>query len=145
MKVNSLLVFGGNCSEAIAFYQEVFCAQQVSVQTYGDNKEHLSHEHLKATDEWKEKVMHAHMELSNGCRVFLKDAAENQPFHLHGSDAVVLEFSKTADLEKVYHGLSEGGKVTVDLHKAFWHAMYAEVTDKFGKRWALNCQIASLD
>ena len=41
MSFEPILIFDGDCSDAIAFYIEVINGKQVRVHTYGDNKDHL--------------------------------------------------------------------------------------------------------
>lgn len=144
MKIEPKLVFNGDCSEALAFYLKVFNGEQPHVQTYGDNKEHLAKMHISITPDWKDKVMHGSFVLPNGYKVFMADRCEKEEFHQGNADAIALEFSDQEAMDKIYHALSEGGNIPVPIHKAFWHAMYAEVVDKFKKRWVLNCQVVSI-
>lgn len=145
MKIEPFLTFDGDCSEAIAFYMEVFGGAQAHVQTYGDEKGHLNKEHVKVTPRWADKVMHASFVLPTGQKVFLRDRLEDMEFHEGNISALALEFSSQEDLDKVFNALSKDGTIDVPLQKKFWHAMYGEITDKFKKRWLLNCQIVSIN
>lgn len=145
MKIEPMLIFDGDCSEAINFYMKVFGGEQPKIQTYGDNKEHLAKEHRKLTPKWDDKIMHASFVLPDGTKLYLSDRCETTEFHQGNADALALDFSTEEEMEKVYHELSKEGTITVPLHKAFWHAMYAVIEDKFKKTWKLNCQIVSLD
>ncbi len=144
LKFEPLLVFDGDCNEALAYYKGIFGGEMVRVQTYGDNKEHLAKMGIEVTPKWEDKVMHASMVLSNGYRFFLADRAEKDEFHPGNANAVVLSFNKMEDMDKIYNEMKKDGQVTVEIHKAFWHAMYAEIIDKFKKRWIFNCQIVSI-
>ncbi|MDO5570620.1 MAG: VOC family protein [Bacteroidales bacterium] len=145
MKIEPMLVFDGDCSEALKFYTEVFNGKQVNVQTYGDNREHLAKEHRNFTPKWKDKIMHASFVIPSGEKIFMADRHENTEFHQGNADSLALEFVDENDMEKIYNALSKDGTIVVPIQKAFWHAMYAEITDKFKKHWKLNCQIVSLD
>lgn len=47
----------------------------------------------------------------------------------------------TAAAEKVFAALSQGGQVTLPLHKTFWNALFGCFSDKFGVNWMINCQL----
>lgn len=145
MKIEPFLIFDGDCSDAIAFYMKVFDGAQAKVQTYGDAKEHLAKEHKKITPRWADKIMHASFALPDGSKIMLCDRLENVEFHEGNSSALALEFATQEELDKVFNELSKDGTIDVPLQKMFWHAMYGEITDKFKKRWLLNCQIVSIN
>ncbi len=146
MKLAPVLTFDGNCSDAIAFYTKVFDGKEVKVQTYGDNIENLQKEHTPVSEKWQDKIMHASIALpDDGSHIYLQDKMENAPFHYGVDTVIALEFADTEEMDKIYHRLQEGGTVEIPIHKAFWHAMYAVITDKFKRRWILNCQIVSID
>lgn len=144
MNIAPLLVFNGDCSEALPFYMKVFDGKQVKIQTYGDNKEHLVKEHKKITPKWEDKIMHASFALPCGAKFYFSDKEEDAEFHQGNAEAIALDFAKEEDMDKIYNALIEGGKVITPIHKAFWHAMYAVVQDKYKKVWVLNCQIVSI-
>lgn len=145
MKIEPYLIFDGDCSEAIAFYMKVFDGAQAHVQTYGDEKEHLAKEHKKLTPRWADKIMHASFVLPTGAKMFLCDRPEYEEYHEGNVSVLAIEFSTQEELEKVFNELSKDGTIDVPLQKKFWHAMYGEITDKFKKRWLLNCQIVSIN
>lgn len=145
MKIEPFLIFDGDCSEAIAFYSKVFDGKQIKIQTYGDEKARLVKEHVKVTPKWKDKVMYASFALPTGDKIMLRDREEEEAFHQGNANALALEFAEVEEMDKIYHALSEGGTIDTPIQKTFWHAMYAEITDKFKKKWLLNCQIVSLD
>ena len=93
MKFEPILIFDGDCSDAIAFYVEVFNGKQVKVQTYGDNKDHLHKEHLTVTPNWKDKVMFASITLpDDGSKIICRDIWENESYIDGNSFATALEF-----------------------------------------------------
>ncbi|MEG1587158.1 MAG: VOC family protein [Bacteroidales bacterium] len=145
MKIEPFLIFDGDCSDAIAFYMKVFDGAQLKIQTYGDEKQHLAKEHVKVTPRWEDKIMHASFVLPDGNKIMLRDREEQMEFHEGNVSALALEFATQEDLDKIFHALSQDGTVDVPLQKKFWHAMYGEITDKFKKRWLLNCQIVSIN
>lgn len=49
-----------------------------------------------------------------------------------------LEAESKEEADKLFKGLSSGGKVTQPLADAFWGAYFGMVTDKFGIQWMVN-------
>ncbi len=50
-----------------------------------------------------------------------------------------LEPDTRAEAERLFHGLSDGGKVDMPLQDMFWDAYFGSLTDKFGVHWMINC------
>ena len=44
----------------------------------------------------------------------------------------------TAEADKIFNALSEGGKVTMPMSKQFWGAYFGMFMDKFGISWMVN-------
>jgi len=42
------------------------------------------------------------------------------------------------EAEKLFNGLSAGGKVTMPLSKTFWSESFGMLTDKFGISWMMS-------
>jgi Uncharacterized protein conserved in bacteria len=117
MKIVPYLTFNGDCSEAIKFYMEVFCGEQLKIQTYGDEKEYLSKEHVKLTPHWKDKIMHASFTMPDGNKLMLCDRLEDAAYHQGNTCALALEFATPEDMDKIFHALSKDGHVDVAIQK----------------------------
>ena len=46
-----------------------------------------------------------------------------------------------AEAERLFAGISEGGKVTMPLEKTFWAERFGMCTDRFGVSWMVNCEM----
>jgi PhnB protein len=46
-----------------------------------------------------------------------------------------------AQARSVFDQLAEGGKITMPMEKQFWGALFGQVTDQFGVRWMINCDL----
>ena len=44
------------------------------------------------------------------------------------------------ETEKLFNGLSAGGKITMPLEKTFWGAYFGMLTDKFGINWMVSVE-----
>lgn len=52
--------------------------------------------------------------------------------------SITLAPDSADEAEKVFKGLSEGGKVLMPLQKEFWAEKYGMCVDKFGVQWMIN-------
>ena len=51
-----------------------------------------------------------------------------------------LQIESTAEAERIFHALAEGGAVVMPLEKTFWAARFGMVVDRFGIPWLINCE-----
>lgn len=50
--------------------------------------------------------------------------------------SIVVESKEEAD--KLFKGLSDGGKIEMRMKDEFWGAYFGMLTDKFGVQWMIN-------
>lgn len=122
------LYFGGNCREAMNFYQDIF-GGDLTVMTFGDSYP-AEAEHLR------DQVMHANI-MEGPIELMACDDPEG---HNHGLGNVRLTLHGTdeATLSAWFDRLAEGGTVLQAPERQVWGDVYGELTDRFGVRWMLN-------
>ena len=49
-----------------------------------------------------------------------------------------IEAESKNEVDKLFKGLSSGGKVTMPLADTFWGSYFGMVTDKFGVQWMVS-------
>jgi len=54
--------------------------------------------------------------------------------------SVSLQLTDPAEAERIFHGLAEGGEVTMPIEPTFWALRFGMVTDRFGIPWMVNCE-----
>ena len=127
MKLNPYLMFSGNCKEALDFYTEQLDGEIVSMQTVADSP-------LDVPDEHKHRIFNSHFRA--GDLFFMaSDDLPDQPVVQGGNFALFVTFSEKEEQEKVFSGLSQGGKVLFPLENGF-----GMLADKFGIQWMLAIQ-----
>ena len=52
--------------------------------------------------------------------------------------AISITADSKEEAEKLFNGLSAGGKVTMPLGKTFWSECFGMLTDKFGINWMMS-------
>jgi PhnB protein len=132
MKLNTYLVFDGRCKEAFEFYAGVLGAKIESMLTHrGTPAEGM------VAPEWADKIMHAR--LSVGSSLLMGSDAPPDRYKTPHAFSVNIGIDEVADAERIFHALSEGGKVGMPIQQTFWATRFGMVTDRFGIPWMINC------
>ncbi|GGB80163.1 VOC family protein [Dyadobacter sediminis] len=133
--INPYLNFQGNTEEAFNFYKSVFGGEFLAVQRFKDTPEAGN---LPEQDQ--EKLMHIALPIGHGTILMATDALESMGQRLiEGNNYnLSIQTESEAEADKLFYGLSKGGKVIVQLEKAFWGDYFGMFTDKFGINWMVN-------
>jgi PhnB protein len=126
------LNFDGNCEAALAFYESVLGARRGEVFRFAGTP---MAEHVPA--EWQQKIMHASLTLE-GQELMASDTMPGRYEKPQGI-SLSLHPKDTAEAERVFASLSEGGTVVMPLEKTFWAARFGVLVDRFGIPWMVNC------
>jgi PhnB protein len=128
------LSFNGNCEEAVKFYQKVLGgeAQILHFKDAPPNPNFPMQEHLK------DLVLHAELK-KDGHVIRFSDTFPGVPFNPGNTIAFSVEFDTKEETETVFKGLSEGGKVEMELQHTFFSPLYGKFTDKYGISWQISC------
>ena len=135
--VNIYLTFNGNCKEAFEFYRSVFGGEFPYIGRFGD---------MPATEEYKvspgdeDKIMHVSLPISKETMLMGSDTGgEWATSFVQGNNfSVSISTNSKAEADKLFNGLSAGGKVTMPLAKTFWSEHFGMFTDKFGISWMVS-------
>lgn len=130
--ITPYLFFPGNCEEAINFYQNVFKAELVSMQRFGEAN-------MPVEEDYKEKVMHAELSFNNASIMF-SDGAPHKEIKPGDNVHLNLNFENETKMRLTWGKLAEGGTIHMELQDTFWGAIFGQLEDKFGIRWMFNFQ-----
>jgi PhnB protein len=135
---NPYLNFNGKTEEAFNFYRSVLGGEFSMFQRFKDMPEMPGSPKLEARD--KNKILHVSLSLKNGVVIMGSDALEShrQKVIFGNSMHISIDADSEAEAEKLFKGLSIGGKITMPLQKMFWGALYASFTDKYGINWMIS-------
>lgn len=134
--LNPYLNFPGNTEEAFNFYKSIFGGDFAGgIFRFKDTPEA---EKLSPADQ--EKIMHVALPIGKVNMLMATDALESMGqkvtpgnnFHLS------VETESKDEANKIFKGLSSGGKVTMPMADMFWGAYFGMLTDKFGIQWMVN-------
>ena len=136
-QVNAYLTFNGNCEEAFRFYQSVFGTEFQNISRFGDMPSDAENS-LPETD--KDKIMHVALPISQETILMGSDTGSaHAAGFVHGNNiSLSINTDSREEADRLFNGLSAGGKVTMPLAETFWGAYFGMWTDKFGISWMLN-------
>jgi len=133
--INPYLNFNGKTEEAFNFYKSVFGGEFTSIQRI---KETPEAKNFPAQEQ--NCIMHVALPIGKNTILMASDILESMGHKLtpgnNFSISVTAESEKEAD--KIFNGLSAGGKVTLPLEKTFWGSYFGMLTDKFGIQWMVS-------
>jgi PhnB protein len=133
--VSPYLNFNGNTEEAFNFYKSVFGGEFLSVMRFKDNPECG-----EMTDADKERIMHISLPIGDGAVLMGTDSLESlgQKLTLGNNFYICLSPDTKEEADKLFNGLSAGGKIEMPIQDMFWGAYWGSFTDKFGVQWMIN-------
>lgn len=133
MTISPYLSFNDNCEEAFNFYRSVFGGEFTTVMRFGD----VPSEHEGFDDH--RKIMHMELPIGQGTSLMGSDtpaAFENiRPgtnFHIS------LRVDSPEEADRMFSGLSAGGKILMPMAQAFWGSYFGMLTDKYDVQWMIS-------
>jgi PhnB protein len=139
-KVSTYLNFVRNTEMAFQFYKSVFKTEfSRPIARFKDIPSAPGQPPISEKD--KNLVMHIELPILGGHMLMGTDAPESMGFKLTPGNNVHinLEPDTRAEADRLFNGLSNGGKVEMPLQDMFWGAYFGSFTDQFGIRWMINC------
>lgn len=133
MKLNPYLTFNGQCEAALKFYEQILGGMTIFKQTWGDSP--MAEQMPK---EMHGAIMHATFEVGDSTLMCadLPPDRYDAPKGIH----VALHFKDTAEGERIFKALAEGGQVEMPFQATFWTAGFGMCVDRFGIPWMVNSQ-----
>jgi predicted 3-demethylubiquinone-9 3-methyltransferase (glyoxalase superfamily) len=124
-RITPLLMFAGKAEAAMTFYVSLFPGAEVTaLERYGDSG-------AAGT------VKRAHFVLA-GQELICIDSPVKHGFSFTPSISLFVSCDSEAEIETLFAGLSDGGKVLMPLMAYPFSRKFAWVSDKFGLSWQLN-------
>ena len=133
--VNPYLNFNGNTEEAFNFYKSVFGGEFLALMRFKDNPDCGD---IAESD--KDRIMHIALPIGDGNALMATDALESmgQKLNVGNNFYIALSPESKEEAERLFSGLSAGGKIEMPLQDMFWGAYYGSFSDKFGVQWMVN-------
>src|ERR1700754_2159699 len=111
--IDPYLFFGGNCADAMRFYEKTLGGKLTALMTYGQSPMGQCEPGMENL------VMHASLVL-DGRTLMASDAMPDKPYEGMKNVAVSIAYPTAAEAKKIYALLAEGGEVQMPMDKTFW-------------------------
>lgn len=139
-RVCHYLNFPGNTEQAMLFYKKVFNGEFVGagIQRFGDIR--VEHGGPPASEENKDLVLHAELQILDNFIIMATDAPENMGFVMnHGNNMhIYVEPGSREETTRIFNELSVDAKIDMPLADMFFGAYFGSLTDQFGINWMLS-------
>ena len=133
MQMNPYLSFKGDCEAAFTFYEQNLGATVGSIFRYGGSP--MARD---VPEDWSEKVMHGSVTV--GGQVLMGGDVAPERYEAPKGFSLSLQIKSTAEAERIFPRLADGGEVLVPLDQTFWAERFGMVVDRFGVPWMINCE-----
>jgi PhnB protein len=130
MKITPYLLFSGQCEEAFRTYERLLGGKIIASFTFGTSPM------AAQFPEMADKIMHARIDV--GDQMILGSDCPPAYFEKPQGTSVCLELDDTAEAERIFRELSEGGTVKMPIQETFWAKRYGQLVDRFGTPWMIN-------
>ncbi len=135
-QINPYLTFNGNCLEAFNFYKSVFGGDFPYVGKFNDMPDGEG-KPVSASD--MDRIMHISLPISKETILMGSDTTAEFGSVTAGSNfSISVNAESEEEANKIFNGISSGGKVIMPMNKTFWGAYFGMCVDKFGISWMVN-------
>ncbi len=136
-QVNPYITFNGTCEAAFNFYKSVFGGEFPYI---GKFKDMPPQEGQKMSAADGEKIMHVSLPIGDGTILMGSDTGGEwaSSFKEGNNISISINTESEDEANRIFNGLSAGGKIGMPMNKTFWGAYFGMFTDKFGINWMVN-------
>ena len=134
-QINPHINFNGNAEEAFTFYKSVFGGEFAMVMRFKD----LSNAKFPVAEKEANKIMH--IALPIGKSVLMgNDVPESmgRTNENENRSKIAISAESKEEADKLYNGLSAGGKVEMPIGDSPWGSYFAMFRDKYGIEWMVD-------
>ncbi|PSB25618.1 VOC family protein [Stenomitos frigidus] len=136
MKLNSYLMFNGQCEKAFKFYEQCLGGKIEAMMTYGGSPvaEEMS-------PELRDKIMHANLVV--GDQELMGSDSPPELYEETKGFSVSININDPVEAERLFHALAKNGAIRMPIQETFWAARFGMLVDQFGIPWMVNCDKAA--
>lgn len=133
--INPHINFNGNAEEAFTFYKSVFGGEFAKIMRLRD----LSSPEFPVPENDADKIMHIALPIGknilmgNDVPEFLGQVNENE-----NRSKISISAESKEEADKLFSGLSEGGKIEMPIADSPWGSYFGMFRDKYGIEWMVD-------
>lgn len=136
VQVNPYLIFNGNCEEAFLFYQSVFGGEFPYMGKFKDMP--TDDNCPPVSEDEANRIMHVSLPIGNTVLMGSDSTTQSGDAIIGTNFSVSINTDSRAEADRIFNGLSAGGKAFMPMSSTFWGAYFGMFTDKFGINWMVN-------
>ena len=133
--INPHINFNGNAEEAFTFYKSVFGGEFAKIMRFKDMS---SPEHPVSEND-ANKIMH--IALPIGKNILMANDVPESMGRVNENDnrsKISISAESREEADKLFSGLSAGGKVEVPMADSSWGTYFGMFRDKYGIEWMVD-------
>jgi PhnB protein len=130
MKLHTYLNYGGNCEQAFRFYEKHLGGKITMMMTHGEMPAPND-----APPNWQKAILYACMTIG-GTELMASDVPPER-FQPMRSAYLSLGLESTAEAERIYALLADGGEIFMPMQETFFAFRFGMLRDKFGTSWMI--------
>jgi PhnB protein len=132
--LNPYLNFNGNAEEVFNFYKSVFGGEFATIMRFKEVPEEY-----KSPAHEDNKIMHIALPIAGGSVLMGSDVPEAMGKVTNGTSFhIAIGADSKEEADKLFNGLSAGGKIEMPMSDTFWGSYFGMFTDKYGIEWMVN-------
>ncbi|KAF2337441.1 VOC family protein [Flavobacterium ginsenosidimutans] len=133
--INPYLMFNGTCEEAFLFYKSVFGGDFPYIGKYKDAP---AEEGEVLSEEALNRVMHVSLPIGNTILMGSDSHPRYGDVGFGDNFSISINTESTDEADRIFNGLSAGGKVEMPMDNTFWGSYFGMFKDKFGVNWMVS-------
>ena len=136
IKVHAYLNFAGRAEEAFKFYKSVFGGEFSSLVRFKD----MPMEGVQLSAAAQEQILHIALPIGRDDMLMGSDVPEGlvAPPRPGSTVHISLHPDSKEEADRIFRGLSAGGRIEQAIGDAPWGDYYGSFEDKFGINWMVN-------
>ena len=134
--INPYIHFNGNAEEAFTFYKSVFGGDFATIVRFKD----MNFEGAPSFEKEADKIMHIALPIgkfnvlmASDVPTFMGQVNENE-----NRSKISISTESKEEADKIFNGLSAGGKVEVPIADSPWGSYFGMFRDKYGIEWMVD-------
>ena len=135
--INPYIHFNGNAEEAFTFYKSVFGGEFSRVVRFKEMPG------LPVSEKEANKIMHIALPIGKNSVLMGSDTPEFMGKHNENENRSKISISAESKTEadKLFNGLSAGGKVEMPMADSLWGSYFGMLRDKYGIEWMVDFKL----
>jgi PhnB protein len=134
--INPHINFNGNAEEAFTFYQSVFGGTFTKIIRFKD----IASPEFPVAEKEENKIMHIALPIGKSNMLMANDVPEmlGRVNENENRSKISISAESKEEADKIFNGLSAGGKVEVPIADGFGGSYFGMFRDKYGIEWMVD-------